>query len=267
MEPSASFEEFYLREFRAVVGLAYALSGSRAGAEDLAQEAFPRRIATGTASARTTDPMPGSGGWWRTSPCRRSGAARSKLARSAGLSLGQIDAMPALSNDDDEFWHAVRGLPRRQTQTIALHSTPSLTRSEGGNSTILLSLAARDQTPSKRRSPLGVGMRWIHRLRKVVHGSPDCRRDRGVHNSCITSRRHSKVLSGTRRQSVSAAQALDLRVRLALTRRRSGVRLPQRPPFACGFRVVRSPGGPLLLPLPERSGGDAALGEGSSPGR
>jgi RNA polymerase sigma-70 factor (ECF subfamily) len=37
---SETFEEFYAREFRAVVGLAYALSGSRAGAEDLAQEAF-----------------------------------------------------------------------------------------------------------------------------------------------------------------------------------------------------------------------------------
>ncbi len=35
-----SFESFYRREFRNVVGLAYALSGSRLGAEDLAQEAF-----------------------------------------------------------------------------------------------------------------------------------------------------------------------------------------------------------------------------------
>ncbi len=34
------FETFYAREFRSVVGLAYALSGSRSGAEDLAQEAF-----------------------------------------------------------------------------------------------------------------------------------------------------------------------------------------------------------------------------------
>ena len=34
------FEDFYGREYLAVVGLAYALSGSRWGAEDLAQEAF-----------------------------------------------------------------------------------------------------------------------------------------------------------------------------------------------------------------------------------
>ena len=37
---SETFEEFYEREFQAVVGLAYALSGNRSGAEDLAQEAF-----------------------------------------------------------------------------------------------------------------------------------------------------------------------------------------------------------------------------------
>jgi Sigma-70 region 2 len=41
-EPPAGFEHFYLREYRGVVELAYALSGNRAGAEDIAQEAFLR---------------------------------------------------------------------------------------------------------------------------------------------------------------------------------------------------------------------------------
>ena len=40
VEASETFEDFYVREYPAVVGLAYALSGSRSGAEDLAQEAF-----------------------------------------------------------------------------------------------------------------------------------------------------------------------------------------------------------------------------------
>ena len=35
-----SFEQFYERELRSVIGLAYALSGSRSAAEDLAQDAF-----------------------------------------------------------------------------------------------------------------------------------------------------------------------------------------------------------------------------------
>jgi DNA-directed RNA polymerase specialized sigma24 family protein len=39
---SGGFEAFYLRESHAVVRLAYALSGSRLVAEDIAQEAFLR---------------------------------------------------------------------------------------------------------------------------------------------------------------------------------------------------------------------------------
>jgi Sigma-70 region 2 len=39
---SEGFEAFYLREYHAVVRLAYALSGSRLAAEDIAQEAFLR---------------------------------------------------------------------------------------------------------------------------------------------------------------------------------------------------------------------------------
>jgi DNA-directed RNA polymerase specialized sigma24 family protein len=35
-----SFEAFYRQELPSVIGLAYVLSGSRSGAEDLAQEAF-----------------------------------------------------------------------------------------------------------------------------------------------------------------------------------------------------------------------------------
>ena len=51
-----------------------------------------------------------------------------------------------------------------------------------------------------------------------------------LHNTCITSGRHAKVLSGTPANSVSAGQRPDLGDLLALTRRRSGVRDPQRPP-------------------------------------
>src|ERR671924_123652 len=40
--PPETFEALFLSEYRRVVELAYALSGSRAGAEDIAQEAFLR---------------------------------------------------------------------------------------------------------------------------------------------------------------------------------------------------------------------------------
>jgi DNA-directed RNA polymerase specialized sigma24 family protein len=42
LELPSSFDDFYLRECRRVVELAYALSVNRAGAEDIAQEAFLR---------------------------------------------------------------------------------------------------------------------------------------------------------------------------------------------------------------------------------
>jgi DNA-directed RNA polymerase specialized sigma24 family protein len=42
LEPYDSYEQFFVREYRGVVELAYALSGNRAGAEDIAQEAFLR---------------------------------------------------------------------------------------------------------------------------------------------------------------------------------------------------------------------------------
>jgi hypothetical protein len=68
--------------------------------------------------------------------------------------------------------------------------------------------------------------------RKVSHAeTPDAARSRSsAHSNCITTPRYSEVLSGTQQETETAAQAPDLQVRLALTRRRSGVRVPQRPP-------------------------------------
>ena len=57
------FEHFYLEEYPKVVALAYALSGSRMGAEDLTQEAFLRAYRDWDRSAPTSTRPPGSGGW------------------------------------------------------------------------------------------------------------------------------------------------------------------------------------------------------------
>lgn len=118
---SETFEDFYVREFPAVVGLAYALSGSSSGAEDLAQEAF-------LAAHRGWDRV-GSydepGAWVRrvvanlsVSVFRRRVVETKALAR---IALGYTPALPELSTEDAEFWEAVRSLPRRQAQAIALY--------------------------------------------------------------------------------------------------------------------------------------------------
>ena len=121
VEASETFEDFYVREYRAIVGLAYALSGSRSGAEDLAQEAF-------LAAHRGWDRVGGyddPGVWVRrvvanlsVSAIRRRVVETKALAR---IALGQTPALPELSAESVEFWRAVRSLPRRQAQAIALH--------------------------------------------------------------------------------------------------------------------------------------------------
>ena len=120
MESSETFEEFYAREFPAVVGLAFALSGSRTGSEDLAQEAF-------LAAHRDWDRVGGferPDVWVRRvvsnksmSMFRRRYAEARAMAR---LALGTATTMPEISADGAEFWAAVRSLPRRQAQVIAL---------------------------------------------------------------------------------------------------------------------------------------------------
>lgn len=116
-----SFEAFYRREFRATVALAFALSGSRLGAEDLAQEAmlvahrrwdevcrldrpdaWVRRVVSNMAVS-----------WHR----RRMSEGRA-LARLAGR---RQEVLPALEPVDDQFWREVRSLPGKQAQAIALH--------------------------------------------------------------------------------------------------------------------------------------------------
>jgi RNA polymerase sigma-70 factor (sigma-E family) len=115
------FEYFYLQEYPTVVALAYALSGSRAGAEDIAQEAFLRAY-------RDWDRV-GSyehqAAWVRrvaanlaTSGLRRRVVEARALARLAGRWEPAVDPMPA---ENAEFWAAVRALPDRQAQAVALY--------------------------------------------------------------------------------------------------------------------------------------------------
>lgn len=118
--PPETFEDFYRREYTPVVGLAYALSGSRSGAEDLAQEAFLAAHKNWERIGRYDQP----GAWVRrvvanlsVSAFRRRVAEARAIARAA---LGEHTVLPDLGAGDPEFWGAVRALPRRQAQVVAL---------------------------------------------------------------------------------------------------------------------------------------------------
>jgi RNA polymerase sigma factor (sigma-70 family) len=120
-EAMEAFDEFYAREFPAVVGLAYALSGSRTGAEDLAQEAFLAAHRSWDRVGAYADPS----AWVRrvvanmsVSAFRRTMAEAKAFAR---VAIRSTRVLPELSDDGAEFWRTVRSLPRRQRQVVALH--------------------------------------------------------------------------------------------------------------------------------------------------
>lgn len=125
-----SFEEFYLKEYQAVVGLAFALSGSRWLAEDLAQEAFLAAHRNWPRVSAYDQP----GAWVRrvvanlsVSAFRRRLVEAKSLARIAGDRDRPSSELPS---EDAEFWDAVRSLPRRQSQAVALHYLEDLPVSE-----------------------------------------------------------------------------------------------------------------------------------------
>jgi RNA polymerase sigma factor (sigma-70 family) len=114
------FAEFYRREWRDVVGLGFVLTGDRWVAEELAQEGF-------IAACRRWDQvgdMDKPGAWVRrvvvnqsVSWFRRRGVERRAIER-----LGNSGGTADLGVDDRsaEVWAAVRSLPKRQGQAIAL---------------------------------------------------------------------------------------------------------------------------------------------------
>jgi RNA polymerase sigma-70 factor (ECF subfamily) len=130
LEPPGGFEHFYLREYRGVVELAYALSGNRAGAEDITQEAFLRAHRDWPRVGRYQHP----GAWVRrvavnlaTSTLRRRVIEARALARFWAQREPSLVELPASQAD---FWRAVRSLPRRQAQAIALHYLEDLSVAE-----------------------------------------------------------------------------------------------------------------------------------------
>lgn len=115
------FEEFYRREYRSVVTLVYTLTGSRYGAEDLAQDAFIKAHHNWPTVSHYQRPD----AWVRVvamnlarSRLRRLAAEGRALSRFAGMA---VQPFPELEPHNERFWAAVRALPHRQCQVVALH--------------------------------------------------------------------------------------------------------------------------------------------------
>ena len=114
------FEAFYRRSYPRAVGLAYALTGRKHLAEEIAQEAFISGYRHWGRISHYDNPD----AWLRRVVVNRS---TSVLRRS----VTEIKAIPRLWGDSQDLpelepeafgvWEAVRALPNRQAQAIALH--------------------------------------------------------------------------------------------------------------------------------------------------
>lgn len=116
------FDAVFRADHRAIVALVWALSGSRAIAEELTQEAFLRAHVRWDRIGGYDNP----GGWVRrvainlaTSQRRQRQAEERALGR-AGVT-GDPDDRTAEVVGADRFWAAVRQLPDRQQAVVALH--------------------------------------------------------------------------------------------------------------------------------------------------
>jgi RNA polymerase sigma-70 factor (ECF subfamily) len=125
VEGVEAFEAFAGREWRALLALAWSLTGDRATAEDLAQDALEK-------AWRHWDRVGGydkPGAWARrvvanqaTDRGRRRDREARALRRLDGLDEVDRRATPAAAEPPDAgFWAAVRALPERQAQVVALH--------------------------------------------------------------------------------------------------------------------------------------------------
>ncbi|HLF42305.1 MAG TPA: sigma-70 family RNA polymerase sigma factor [Acidimicrobiia bacterium] len=125
--PPEPFDHFMPRMRHRVLRLAYVTSGSRATAEDLAQEAFLAAWRDWERVARMENPE----GWIlrvvankSVSHVRRRVAEVKAVARHGP---GLETYWPQLSAETEWLWHQVRRLPRRQLQVIALHYLEEMT--------------------------------------------------------------------------------------------------------------------------------------------
>lgn len=114
------FDDFYRAEFSAVSGLAYALSGSRVAAEEIAQDGFLEAY-------RRWDEIGGyekPGAWVRRVVANRSVSLirrRVVEARALPKLFRPDERLPELTAESEDVWRAVRRLPKRQAQVVALY--------------------------------------------------------------------------------------------------------------------------------------------------
>lgn len=125
------FDVFYRREVKRLVGLAYALSGSRLAADDIAQEAMLAAYRRWDEVGRLDSPI----GWVRRVVSNQAASAvRRRISEAKGVARlaarQAISELPEIPAESEWIWREVRRLPKRQMQVIALRYYDQLSLSE-----------------------------------------------------------------------------------------------------------------------------------------
>jgi RNA polymerase sigma-70 factor, ECF subfamily len=115
-----TFDAFFSHERDAALGLAFALTGDRATAEDVVQDAFLEAFRKWDRIEAYDQP----GAWLRrviaNMSVSRFRIRRSELRMLTRLATVQNQVVPELSPSTVAFWQAVRTLPKRQAQVATL---------------------------------------------------------------------------------------------------------------------------------------------------
>ena len=116
-----TFDAFYAAQYGRLLRVVYALSGSRATAEDLAQDALIRAYRAWDEVARMERPD----AWVCTVAVNLARSRLRRLAAEARATLrlrSRSGTRPTvLAEDTERFWAAVRRLPQRQAVAVTLH--------------------------------------------------------------------------------------------------------------------------------------------------
>jgi RNA polymerase sigma factor (sigma-70 family) len=115
-----TFDEFYRREHQHVLGLAFVLTGNQWVAEDTAQDAFTAAFRRWQSIVAYDSPS----AWIRRVTCNRAASVVRRRVREAKALVRLAGRTPThieLDEGDEAFWQAVRRLPPRQAQAVALY--------------------------------------------------------------------------------------------------------------------------------------------------